>query len=120
MRSAALICSLVLAASAGAQGASNPEIYLLPLTVRGSNVMVGKPANITNRAGYDNQPSFTSDGRELYFTSVREDEQADIYKYHLEAKTTERITKTAPESEYSAAQLPYPKNFSVIRVEKDS
>lgn len=105
---------------ASAQGAPNPEIYLLPLSVRGNTVTVGKPANITNRPGYDNQPSFTADGRELFFTSTREDEQADIYKYHLESKTTARLTKTAPESEYSAMQLPYPKNFSVIRVEKDS
>ena len=100
--------------------ASNPEIYVMPLSVKGASITVGKAVNITNRPGYDNQPSFTADGRELYFTSTREDNQADIYKYHLEAKTTERITKTDPESEYSATQLPYPKNFSVIRVEKDS
>jgi hypothetical protein len=112
---------LFAGATAGAQTApSNPEIYLLPLTVRGSAVTVGTPVNITNRAGYDNQPSFTHDGRELYFTSTRADSQADIYRYHVEAGTTERVTKTAPESEYSATQLPYPKNFSVIRVEKDS
>lgn len=112
---------LVLAAStAAAQTASNPEIFLMPLSVRGNVVTVGKAVNITNRDGYDNQPSFTHDGRELFFTSTRADSQADIYKYHLEAKTTERLTKTAPESEYSATQLPYPKNFSVIRVEKDS
>ena len=92
----------------------------MPLSVRGSTVTIGTPVNITNRPGYDNQPSFTFDGREIYFTSVRADSQADIYKYHIEAKTTERITRTAPESEYSATQLPYPKNFSVIRVEKDS
>ena len=116
-----LVTLLLVASTAGAQTApSNPEIFLMPLSVRGNVVTVGTPLNITNRAGYDNQPSFTFDGRELYFTSTRADSQADIYKYHVEAKTTERITKTAPESEYSAMQLPYPKNFSVIRVEKDS
>lgn len=115
------LAALGLATSATAQqAASNPEIYLLPLSIRGNAVSVGTAVNITNREGYDNQPSFTADGRELFFTSVRADSQADIYKYHLEAKTTERLTKTAPESEYSATQLPYPKNFSVIRVEKDS
>jgi hypothetical protein len=111
---------LTAAATAAGQAPSNPEIYLMPLSVRGATVTVGTPVNITNRPGYDNQPSFTADGRELYFTSVRADSQADIYKYHVEAKTTERVTKTAPESEYSATQLPYPKNFSVIRVERDS
>ncbi|HET9426471.1 MAG TPA: hypothetical protein VFO55_13960 [Gemmatimonadaceae bacterium] len=111
---------LLCVASAAAAQPSNPEIYLLPLTVRGANISVGPAVNITNRPGYDNQPSFTFDGRELYFTSTRADSQADIYKYNIEAKSTERITHTAPESEYSATQLPYPKNFSVIRVEKDS
>ena len=115
-----IVCLLFAMSSAAAQAASNPEIYIMPLSVSGSAVTVGKPVNITNRPGYDNQPSFTADGRELYYTSTREDNQADIYKYHLEAKTTERITRTDPESEYSATQLPYPKNFSVIRVEKDS
>jgi hypothetical protein len=51
---------------------------------------------------------------------VLADSQADIYKYNVESRTTERVTHTSPESEYSATQLPYPKNFSVIRVEKDS
>lgn len=105
----------------GAQAApSNPEIFLLPLTVRGNVVSVGTAVNITNRLGYDNQPSFTSDGRELFFTSTRADSQADIYRYRVAARTTERLTETAPESEYSATQLPAAREFSVIRVEKDS
>lgn len=111
---------LVWSSIAGAQAPSNPEIFLLPLSVSGAKVSVGNPVNITNRPGYDNQPSFTSDGRHLYFTSVRQDAQADIYRYDIGAKSTERITTTAPESEYSAAQLPRAKHFSVIRVEKDS
>ena len=90
------------------------------MKVSGGRIALGSPVNLTNRAGYDNQPSFTADGRELFFTSVREDAQADIYRYHVDSKTIERVTHTAPESEYSATQLPYPKNFSVIRVEKDS
>ena len=111
---------LFATSTAAAQAASNPEIFLMPLSVRGNVVTVGTAVNITNRPGYDNQPSFTHDGRDLFFTSTRADSQADIYQYHIESRTTERLTKTAPESEYSALQLPYPKNFSVIRVEKDS
>jgi hypothetical protein len=118
MRTLSLL--FVAISSGAAQAPSNPEIYLMPLSVRGNAVTVGTPVNITNRPGYDNQPSFTADGRELFYTSTREDNQADIYKYHIEAKTTQRLTKTNPESEYSAVHLPYPKNFSVIRVEKDS
>ena len=108
-----VLAALCVAASAHAQAASNPEIYLVPMKVSGGRIALGSPVNLTNRAGYDNQPSFTADGRELFFTSVREDAQADIYRYHVDSKTIERVTHTSPESEYSATQLPYPKNFSV-------
>jgi hypothetical protein len=118
VRSALL--TLCLAASASGQAASNPEIYLMSLSVKGHSVAVGTPTNITNRPGYDNQPSFSRDGRALYFTSTRADSQADIYRYDIQSKTTERVTKTAPESEYSATEMPGVKNISVIRVEKDS
>jgi hypothetical protein len=120
MRTTAAILLCIAATSAAAQGAGNPEIFLMPLTVRGSTITVGNAVNITNRPGYDNQPSFSADGRELFFTSVRADSQADIYKYNLATKVAERLTLTAPESEYSATPLPSGKNFSVIRVEKDS
>src|SRR5688572_29255256 len=116
-----LVGCFIISSSLAAQTApANPEIFLMPLTVRGSTVAVGTAVNITNRPGYDNQPSFTADGQQIFFTSVREDSQADIYRYGIATKTTERVTKTAPESEYSAAQLPNARNFSVIRVEKDS
>jgi hypothetical protein len=109
------------ASTAAAQAApSNPEIFLMSLSVKGLDVTVGTAANITNRPGYDNQPSFTRDGRALYYTSTRADSQADIYRYDIASKTTDRVTKTAPESEYSATQMPDPKRFSIIRVEKDS
>ena len=116
MRSAFLM--LCIASSASAQGASNPEIFLMPLRVHGNRVTVGTAINITNRPGYDNQPSFSRDGRSLYFT--RADSQADIYRFDIARKTTEQVTKTAPESEYSAAQMPGVSSVSVIRVEKDS
>src|ERR1043165_6488820 len=104
---------LLAASSATAQVASNPEIFLMPMSVRGNAITVGTAVNVTNRPGYDNQPSFTADGRQLYFTSTRADSQADIYRYNIAAKTTDRVTKTAPESEYSATQMPDAKSVSV-------
>jgi hypothetical protein len=116
-----LVVTSLLASTLAAQApASDPEIYLLPLSVSGSKLTVGKPVNITNRPGYDNQPAFSPDSRAVYYTSTREDSQADIYKYNLSAKTTERVTKTAPESEYSATVMPSRERISVVRVEKDS
>jgi dipeptidyl aminopeptidase/acylaminoacyl peptidase len=117
----ALSLATLCASNAVAQAAAaDPEIYLMPLSVAGGKISVGKPVNITNRPGYDNQPAFSADGREIYYTSTREDAQADIYKYHIASKKTERVTKTAPESEYSATVMPSHERISVIRVEKDS
>jgi hypothetical protein len=121
MRRIAILIPLVLVSALGAQGApSNPEIYLMSLSVKGSAVTVGVPENITMRDGYDNQPMFSPDGRRIYFTSVRADSQADIYRYDIAGRTTTRVTITAPESEYSATVMPDGKGVSVIRVEKDS
>jgi hypothetical protein len=82
-------------------------------------VELGRPSNITNREGYDNQPMFLPDGRSLFYTSIREDGQADIYRYSLADGSTARVTATK-ESEYSATPMPGGKFFSVIRVEPDA
>ena len=76
--------------------------------------------NFTDRPGYDNQPSFTGDGTGVFFTSVREDAQADIYRYDIGRKQTTRVTSTAPESEYSATPIDGGRAISVVRVERDS
>lgn len=101
------------------QAQDNSDVFLAPLSVRNGVVVVGAPTNITNRTGYDNQPSFTPDGKHVLFTSRREDAQADIYSYSLESHRITQVTKT-PESEYSATVMPSGDRFSVIRVEPDS
>jgi dipeptidyl aminopeptidase/acylaminoacyl peptidase len=95
------------------------DIFVAPLSVNGGRLVVGPPVNITNNPGYDNQPSFTPDGRAILLTSDRDGNQTDIYRYDLASKTTTRVTST-PESEYSATVMPGGRRFSVIRVEKDS
>jgi dipeptidyl aminopeptidase/acylaminoacyl peptidase len=113
-----MIALLGFAAALGAQPTTS-DIYLARLTVQNGRVTVGAPINITNRPGYDNQPSFTPDSRAVLYTSTREDAQSDIYRYDLTAKTINRVTNT-PESEYSATVMPDGARFSVIRVERDS
>jgi len=95
------------------------DIFLAPLKMQQRRLVVGAPVNVTNRRGYDNQPSFTTDSRAILFTSVRADKQADIYRYDLTKKTTKSVTST-PESEYSATVYGEGSRFSVIRVEADS
>lgn len=83
--------------------------------------LVGRPTNLTQRPGYDNQPAFLPDGSGLWYTVVEEDTgQADIWRYDLGSSMVARITMSSPESEYSATPLPDGSGISVIRVEADS
>ena len=95
-------------------------MYLAPLDIARGTIAVGAPMNITDRVGYDNQPAFSGDGSVIFFTSVRADAQADIYRYDIATKATRRITTSAPESEYSATVIDGGRAISVIRVERDS
>ena len=97
-----------------------PDIYLAPITLERGVPKVGPSLNITDRPGYDNQPGFSDDQRSLFFTSVREDRQADIYRYDPETKRTSRVTSTSPESEYSATPIDGGRAIAVVRVERDS
>ncbi len=114
----AIFSCVTAAIAAPAAAQQETDIYLLELDREGDQVVVtGPPLAITDRAGYDNQPHFTPDGRILY-TSIR-DGQADIYAYHPESGRRRRLTRT-PESEYSPTPMPGTDRISVVRVEADS
>jgi hypothetical protein len=107
-------------ASVFAQTAPPPaDIYLVDMKIRGGEVELGKPVQITEWQGYDNQPMFMPDGKSVLYTSIRDDGQADIYQYRIAENSLINLTKTF-ESEYSATVMPDGKFLSVIRVEKDS
>jgi hypothetical protein len=116
MRCLALAVLLIPAALTAQGGA---DVYVVPISENGSRVSVGKPTNLTKRTGYDNQPSFTRDGSAVYFTSIRDDAQADIWRVAIAGGAPVRVTTTT-ESEYSALTVPAGDAISVIRVEKDS
>src|SRR5207244_289976 len=94
------------------------DIFLADLSTSKGHMQIGRPRNITNRKGYDNQPRFFADGKSLFYTSIREDNQADIYQYDVAKGTSRQITATK-ESEYSPTVMPDGKSLSVIRVEAD-
>lgn len=115
-----IVLALLIASVAPAQTAPPPsDIFLIDLKATAGKLGFGKPANITDRVGYDNQPSFLPDGNSILFTSIREDRQADIYRYDIASGATTQLTRTK-ESEYSPTLMPDGKHFSVVRVEADS
>lgn len=112
-----VLLAFCAATPAAAQGST--DIYLAPLSMQGGKPVIGTPVNLTNRPGYDNQPSFTPDSRAILYTSTRDDAQSDIYRVDVATKAITRVTSTT-ESEYSATVMPGGARFSVIRVEPDS
>lgn len=97
-------------------GAPSTDVFLYRLTGL-PIVSRGRVFNITNRRGYDNQPSWDGSARILY--TSQDGGQTDIFRIDFETSTIERVTST-PESEYSAAPTPDGKAISVVRVERDS
>lgn len=96
------------------------DLWLFELkTNKQGQTTLNSGVNITNRPGYDNQPSFSLNGRIIYYVSVREDKQADIYTYDTKKKKSVPLRIT-PESEYSPVVTPDGKYLSTVVVEKDS
>jgi hypothetical protein len=109
-----LALGALVPAAIGAQGAPATEIFLAPLTMAGAKVSVGRPVNITNNPGYDNQPQFLADSTGVLFASNRDGAQTDIYRYDIAAKRVVQVTRT-PENEYSPTLTPDGRTFSTVR-----
>ncbi len=101
-----------------AQQVPDSEIFLGRVSWQDGNPAVSEIRNVSRRTGYDNQPQFNAAGDQLFFTSIRGDDQADIYRYLL---TEQQIVPfaTTPESEYSPTVMPGGSGISVVRVETD-
>ena len=111
---------LILAAGAvPASARQGTDIYVGGLSTQNGLLAVTAFRNATDRDGYDNQPSFTTDGAFLLYTSGMPDGQTDIFRYDFSSGQMSRVTDT-PESEYSPTMMPGDESFSVIRVEADS
>ena len=112
-----LIC--LLSNNSFGQAPPGTDIFVVDIVLKDSQFVCKEPLNITNRKGYDNQPSFSPDGKFILYSSIREDLQTDVYKYDLKKKENVQITKTK-EDEYSPTLMSDAKHFSVVRVEPDS
>ena len=114
-----LVASAVLSAPVQSQPAPSTDVFLVSLSRGASGWSVGVPANVSRRAGYDNQPAFAADGRALFFTRIGDDAQADIWRSDFGTGRTEPVRRTS-ESEYSAAPTRAGDALTVVRVEADS
>lgn len=116
-----LTIGMLAAAGTGrATGQGRTDIFVAPLQQTGRTVVVGAPVNVTHRAGYDNQPSFTPDGAAILYTSIGDDGRASTWTLRTAGGAApSRVTNSAI-GIYSPQVMPDGKFFSVIRVEPDS
>lgn len=91
--------AVLLLSPLAAAGQASTDIFVADLAVRGGVLQVGVPRNVTDRAGYDNQPSFLPDGSGFLYSSER-DGQTEIFRFDLATGTSRRLTHTA-DNEYS-------------------
>ena len=115
------LCFLVLWLTGGqratAQSLPETEIYLCRVKQKKGAWQISQPQNITRRPGYDNQPAFTSDRKNILFTSIRERPSTDIYSFAIKKKRLTQLTNS-PEGEYSPTITPDKKAVSVVRGEE--
>ncbi len=95
------------------QSQSGTEIYLFDIQISQGQVSISNPKNITDREGYDNQPSFHQTEPIIYFSSFNAKGRSDIKYYNYKTNETKYLTSTN-EREYSPTQTPDGKFISCI------
>lgn len=113
-----LVFSLFIAFSVFGQ-LPDTDIWLFKIEKKDNKFIYSNPKNITNRIGYDNQPTFSTDDKSILYVNIDSSKQADIYKYDISKRTYTNLTKSVV-SEYSPLLLPNGLSFSSVVVEKDS
>lgn len=107
----------IFATSALAQNPpAGTDIYVFDLKEKKDKISIEKGKNVTNRSGYDNQPTFYRDDFLLY--TEYDNGQTDIVMLDLYEGTKKNVTNT-PESEYSPVLVPGYDTFASVRVEED-
>lgn len=95
------------------------DIYLAGIEIKNNLVKIEKAVNITVRKGYDNQPSFSPDGKTMFFSASDSTGKIHICKYDMKAKEVKKHTRTQT-SEYSPMMSPNGQYISSVVVEEDS
>src|ERR1700752_4775278 len=69
------------------------EIFLADIEIKNNLVKIEKVLDITNQKGYNNQPSFTPDGKSILYSSENvANQKVHICSYDIKSKKTRKIT----------------------------
>ncbi|QNL20461.1 PD40 domain-containing protein [Hyphobacterium sp. CCMP332] len=94
----------------------NTDIYIAEYSFDNGNFELNGLYNFTNRVGYDNQPFFHPENKWLYYSSIRNDGQSEVYRFEWENQKTYKVTQSY-EDEFSPQLIPGRNSFSTVRVE---
>lgn len=95
------------------------DVWVFSYSVKGGNYSFINGRNASNHVGYDNQPFFSKNSADVFFTSERDSGQTDIYCYSHIGVYTRPVIQTRV-SEYSPEIIPGSNFISDVVVEKDS
>ena len=93
--------------------ASAQDVFVFELEKNGEKYSIDEGINITKRTGYDNQPSFTPDGKAVLYTS-QHGENYDIYEYVIATGITRNLTNTPKVNEYTPIANAANTHFTVV------
>ena len=94
------------------------EIYLLNLKMKGNQIILSSPKNISNHKGYDSQPFFHPSQPVIYYASFNDSGRSDIKTYNYQTNINKNFTNTE-EREYSPTVTPDGKYISCI-IQRDN
>ena len=104
-----------------AAGSPSTDIWVGMLVRDGGVLSISGLARGTDRAAYDNQPSFLLDGSAILHTAALDRRQTEIMRLAASGAeddtgsgASERLTRTEEASEFSALQIPGQDAFSAI------
>ena len=77
------------------------DIFIGRIAAFASRPVVGQMKNVTNRPGYDNQPSFAPFTSTFYYVAAGETGKTDIRRYDIDSGADEAVFISTDQSEYS-------------------
>lgn len=116
MRDFLLLLFFFSSVSIYAQSSPNTDIWVYDLKEKKGKISIKNTQRVTNRAGYDNQPTFYQNDFILYTSEI--DGQTDIIVKDLFEGSSMNLTKSA-ESEYSPQIIGNYDTYGAVRVGKD-
>ncbi len=97
---------------------SSTDLIAIDVKKSGKNITLGQITKITDRDGYDNQPSFIND-KQLAFSSADQAGNFDIIIYNFETGKFTNLTKTKDQNEYSPRLTDCGLYVSAVTVEEN-